>query len=196
MRESGTRSRVLPWVACEQGSSVPKPRCYPCRMSRSGKRMAIDRVAIDVSALTFCDVSGLNASWTLPSNTIAPRKGRSSLRPSCERCPRRRAVRPPVRRPRVPARPVPRPYRVPRCRPRSPRHRRRGHGSAGERLARRVVPLPLLRQSCGGSPRVTRRSVGCLARVGGLGVVGRRGPLDVVVGRGPAGQQVEGVLRG
>ncbi|MEU0060896.1 alpha-L-arabinofuranosidase C-terminal domain-containing protein, partial [Streptomyces sp. NPDC006334] len=41
-----------------------------------------------------------------------------------------------------------------------------------------------------------RRSVGCLARIGGLGVFGRRGPLDVVVGRGPAGQQVQGVLRG
>ncbi|MFF7276484.1 Tn3 family transposase [Streptomyces griseorubiginosus] len=48
----------------------------------------------------------------------------------------------------------------------------------------------------GMSPRVARRSVRCFARVGGLGVVGRRGPLDVVVGRGPAGQQVQGVLRG
>lgn len=46
------------------------------------------------------------------------------------------------------------------------------------------------------SPRVARRSVRCFARVGVLGVVGQRGPLDVVVGRGPAGQQVQGVLRG
>ncbi|MGW7016633.1 enoyl-CoA hydratase/isomerase family protein [Streptomyces sp. NPDC054951] len=56
--------------------------------------------------------------------------------------------------------------------------------------------LPLLRKSRRGSTRVARRSVGCLGRVGGLGVVGRRGPLDAVVGRGPAGQQVQGVPRG
>ncbi len=48
----------------------------------------------------------------------------------------------------------------------------------------------------GMSPRVARRSVRCLARVGGLGVVGRRGPLDAVVDGGPAGQQVQSVLRG
>ncbi|MDQ0579161.1 hypothetical protein QF030_001339 [Streptomyces rishiriensis] len=48
----------------------------------------------------------------------------------------------------------------------------------------------------GMSPRVARRSVRCLARVGGLRVAGRRGLIDVVVGRGPAGQQVQGVLRG
>jgi len=39
-------------------------------------------------------------------------------------------------------------------------------------------------------------SVGRVARLGLLRVVGRRGLLDVVGGRGPAGQQAQGVLGG
>jgi len=46
----------------------------------------------------------------------------------------------------------------------------------------------------GMSTRVACRSVGCLGRVGRLGVVGRRGPLDVVIVRSPAGQQVQGFM--